>query len=224
MQAYSRAITGKHVPSPTNSPTHSNKKPKLRSTPQSDQKPKHASIPNSVTERSDGTLQNSADANTITNAVTTCNGDSTLNSVTDDSTLEMMIPNAAIGEQKASTEVTATLESMKKSMVPPYNMNNLPHVTPHDGYRSIITQHHLNNIQRIIFFTNENKNNDPLNQLRAEVQQLQHLLQESERKKEEEELLTWKEKYKEAKQEARDAKIHHNHNNHDKTTFVCNIQ
>jgi hypothetical protein len=134
-----------------------------------------------------GSLQKSADATTITNEVTANNGDSTLNTVIDDMTLQMMVPYAGTCEGNESTEVMTKSETMNTNIYQPYNINNLPLVTPHEVYRSIVTQHHLNNI-----------------------------------KKKEEKL--WKEKYNKAKQEACDAKFHHNHNNRENTTFVCSIK
>jgi hypothetical protein len=49
MQAYSRAILGKHVPSPTKSPKKMNKKPYKQSTPESHRKPSQITIPRQKT-------------------------------------------------------------------------------------------------------------------------------------------------------------------------------
>jgi len=52
------------------------------------------------------------------------------------------------------------------------------------------------------------------------MNRLQNQLEEAERKKKEEELLEWKEKYHEAKQEARFAKLE----NREKSNYMCVIQ
>ncbi len=62
MQAYSRAISGKHVPSPTKSPKKSNKKPNKRSTPESHRKPSHINIPGESNTVSNVTFTNSDDS------------------------------------------------------------------------------------------------------------------------------------------------------------------
>jgi hypothetical protein len=64
-----------------------------------------------------------------------------------------------------------------------YNNQSLPLVTPNDTYRSIITQHHLNQIQRNIFLPNDAVRDEKVDLLHAQMQRLQQHLEETERKK-----------------------------------------
>lgn len=101
-----------------------------------------------------------------------------------------------------------------------YNRRSLPLVTPNATYPSIVTQHHLNQIQRNIFIPNDAVRDDKVDLLHAQIQRLQQHLEETEKKKKEDELLSWKEKYQEAKLEARLAQLQQRQQN----KFMCVIQ
>jgi hypothetical protein len=102
-----------------------------------------------------------------------------------------------------------------------YNKRSLSLVTPNATYPSIVTQHHhLNQIQRNIFIPNDAVRDEKVDLLHAQMQRLQQHLEETERKKKEDELLSWKEKYKEAKLEARLAQLQLREQN----KYMCVIQ
>jgi len=83
-----------------------------------------------------------------------------------------------------------------------YNIQNLPFVTLNDTYQSIITQNHLSH-QHNIFLPHEINREDKMQILHAQIQRLQQQLEETERKKNEEELLEWKEKHHEKQSKKR---------------------
>jgi hypothetical protein len=85
------------------------------------------------------------------------------------------------------------------------NYHHLPIITPHETYKSIIMQHNLSNIQRNIFLSNEQGKDSKVQLLHLQLQLMQQQMEDNNMRKKEEELAALKEKYTEAKQEARDA-------------------
>jgi hypothetical protein len=207
MQAYSCAISGKHVPSPTKSPKKANKKPNKGSTPQSHQKPSHINIPGQSNTVSYGTFTNSDDSFIAPTEV---------DSSTDTPPLQVLVPYETTLQthKKMGPNNTASInnDSSENKIVTYNNLyknQSLPLVTSNDTYPSIVTQHHLNQIQQNIFIPNDTVRDGKVDLLHAQMQRLQQHLEESERKKKEDKLLHWKEKYQEAKLEARFAQLQH---------------
>ena len=218
MQAYSRAISGKHVPSPTKSPKKSNKKPNKRSTPESHRKPSHINIPGESNTVSNVTFTNSDDSFIAPNEVAAS---------TDTLPLQVLVPYDATEpiQQKLRPNDTVSFneessENKNLTYNNLYNKRSLPLVTPNATYPSIVTQHHLNQIQRNIFIPNDAVRDDKVDLLHAQIQRLQQHLEETEKKKKEDELLSWKEKYQEAKLEAWLAQLQQQQQN----KYMCVIQ
>jgi hypothetical protein len=181
MQAYSRAISGKHVPSPTKSPNKSNKKPNKRSTPESYRRPSHINIPGESNTVSNGTFTNSDDSFIAPTEVAAS---------TNTLPLQVLVPydTTLQTHQKLGPNDTASFndESSENKNVTYnnlYNKQSLPLVTPNATYPSIVTQHHLNQIQRNIFIPNDAVRDEKVDLLHAQMQRLQPHLEETERKK-----------------------------------------
>lgn len=102
--------------------------------------------------------------------------------------------------------------------------HDLPIITPHGTYQSIVTQHNLNNIQHNIFLSNEQGKKTELQQLCMQLQLMQQQMEDNEKKRKEDELAALKDKYMEVKQEAHDAQMGGNSGNKEKQhLFVsCN--
>jgi len=137
MQAYSRAISGKHVPSPTKSPKKSNKKPNKGSTPESHRKLSHINIPGQSNTVSDGTFTKSDDSFIAPTEVATSTDTLPLQvMVPYDTTLQMhqkLVPNnTGSYNDDSSGNKNVTYNNL-------YNNQSLPLVTPNDTYRSIVT-------------------------------------------------------------------------------------
>jgi len=223
MQAYNRAITGKHVPSPTKSPTKTNKKPNKQSTPESLKKPKSLYktgelITIEKTTTSDGTITHYDESSSYAPEAST---------TTSSMPHQVMIPcKEGIRQQHGMVKTEGDNYhdefSMNNSLAGKGTNNNhtYPLVTPNDTYRPIITQNHLSHIQRNIFLPQDMVRDDTIQALQQQMNRLQNQLEEAERKKKEDELLEWKEKYHEAKQEARFAKLE----NREKNNYMCVIQ
>jgi len=224
MQAYSRAITGKHVPSPTKSPTKSYKKPNKQTTPVSLRKPKSHNKPEQITITTENI---STSEGTVTNLDETSTYPPEPSSTISEMPHQVMIPYTDTTCQQPTTVRTqgenyhedfSTNNSIAGKLT--HNNNCYPLVTPNDTYRPIITTNHLSHIQRNIFMPQDTGREDTMLVLQQQMLRLQNQLDEAERKKKEDELVQWKEKYHEAKQEARFAKLE----NRDKNNYMCVIQ
>jgi len=187
MQAYSRAITGKHVPSPTKSPTKTNKKPNKQTTPDSLKKPKSLYKPGQIgitienTTTSDGTISNYDESSSYPpEALTT----------TSSMPHQVMIPyKEEIRQQQTMVETEGDNYheefSMNNSIAgkQTYNNHSFPLVTPNDTYCPIITQNHLSHIQRNIFMPQDMVREDTMQALQQHMHRLQNQLEEAEQKK-----------------------------------------
>jgi hypothetical protein len=117
-------------------------------------------------------------------------------------------------------------------------------IMPHDHYQAVITQNHLNHIQRNIFLTPPSTMHttipsdyqpgvEPLlqtrpfqkvNALQRQVEQLQHILTENERERQREKMQQLEQKYVEARQEMRDSRMEKIINEATKPRVFCIIQ
>jgi len=163
-------------------------------------------------------LTNFNDSITVPNEVATS---------TDTLPLQVMVPYArTLERQQKMVPTTIASYNYDSSENKNVNYNNLynneplPLVTPNETYRSIITQHHLNKIQRNIFLPNDAVRDEKVELLHAQMQWIQHHQEETEREKKEDKILQWKEKYREAKQDAQFAQLQ----NREKSNCMCVIQ
>jgi hypothetical protein len=202
MHSYNRAVLGKHVPSPTKSPRHEPKKMRINNSPGTDAKPTTVvTIPGSVCDAEPSTLHDSIA----------------------DTTLQQP-PSQVIQRTNETYNNSSNMKMVTYKDQNTGQFHHLPIITPHGTFKSIITQHNLNNIQRNIFLSNDQGKDLEVLQLRLQLQLVQQQMEENETKKKDEELAALKEKLNEAKQEARDARMGGNKGNKEKTTYICIVQ
>jgi len=178
MQAYSKAMMGKHVPSPTKSPDYKKKKPNQRNT---------LTKTNVATDTTSSHMAN-IDGSTIQMNEDTSTSTGTIDDV-NNMQLKLIVPSDGASTKQQSTITNEESQQSYKNAITTYNNNDtfhshsLPYVTPNESYRSIVTENHLSNYQRNIFFPQKYVPSDKIQQLNNQIEKLQQQLAEAERKK-----------------------------------------
>jgi hypothetical protein len=208
MYSYNRGVLGKHAPSPTTSPRTKTKKVKQKNSPVPEENPTTiVQIPTNVCDAESSMLHDSVAQTTLKKKPSQLI-QGTKETYNNHSEMQMFTYNDTYASDHQNVG----------------NYHHLPIITPHEMYKLIIMQHNLSNIQCIIFLSNEGGKDSEVQLLHLQLQLMQQQMEDNKKRKKEEELAALKEKYMEAKQEARDARMGGNNGNKEKTTYICIMQ
>jgi len=103
--------------------------------------------------------------------------------------LKIILPSDGNSTKQPSTITNEESQQSYKNAITRYNNNDSyhlpssPYITPNESYRSIITENHLSNYQRNIFFPQDYVPSDKIQQLHNQIEQLQQQLAEADMKK-----------------------------------------
>jgi hypothetical protein len=236
MQSYNKAITGRHVPLPNNSPQSQKLKPEsspttppIRETKKikvAEMQLKHEEDNSTIAEHATIDLPFDPDAVTASD-ISKAEPPSQIILRTTSS------DNVVTQNLTESDTVTKEFMPNPKPKIPP-----LPLVTPHDTFHTVVTQQHLNNIQRHIYYGSDmvpqmaHAPYVPTSTTAAHTMSLLHhhiscmlqQIQENEKRNYQEQIATYKEKYNEAMQEAREARRDEKINQAlQRPTYMCMI-